>query len=111
MFLNNILHAETSRKHFENTPLLRQTLYKFQSQHKAQQALNYIHACIKENLCPSFLRISNTNKKQIGLKAAEIFRLRKRKLKYELKEKSQKLIELKIQLEILSQKINCKKTL
>ena len=88
MFLNNLLIAETSRKHFENIPLLRKTLYKYQAQHKTQKSLDYIHVCLEENLCPNFLKISNKNKKQIGLKPGEISKLRKRKLEDEFKAKS-----------------------
>ena len=87
MFLNNILKSESSRKYFANTPLLKTTLHKYQARHKAQKALDYIHVCIEENLCPNFLRISKSSKLQIGLTAREVLKLQKRKLQDEQKYK------------------------
>ena len=69
MLLNNLLIAETSRKHFENIPLLKQTLYKYQASHKAQKSLDYVH---EEYLWPIFARIGNTNIKQIGITAEQV---------------------------------------
>ena len=91
MFYNNLITTEITRKYFANKPLLLQTFYKFQTKHKTEKALDYIHVCIEEGLWPKFIRISKKNKKQIRLNAGDIIRLRKRKLNYELKIKTEKL--------------------
>ena len=105
MLLNNLLIAETSRKHFENIPLLKQTLYKYQALHRAQKSLDYVHVCQEEYLWPIFARIGNKNIKQIGIKAVEVRKFRKRKLNYEREKLTEKLNALKIKLEQLSKEI------
>ena len=66
MFFNNLITAETRRKNFANIPLIKQTFYKLQARHKTQKSLDYIHSCIQDGLWPTFLKISEKNKKQIG---------------------------------------------
>ena len=61
--------------------------------------------CDEENLTPKFVEDALKNVKQLGLKQAEIFRIKKRKLLDEKNTKLETLKNLKFEFEILSNQI------
>jgi hypothetical protein len=64
-----------------------------------------VQKCDEENLTPKFVEDALKNVKQLGLKQAEIFRIKKRKLLDEKNTKLETLKNLKFEFEILSNQI------
>ena len=62
------------------------------------ESLKFLQKCDENNLTPTFLKISLKNVRQIGLKPAEIFRMKKRKLKAEKNFKLEKIKTTKYNL-------------
>ena len=79
------------RKQFREPQLLRTAFYKLKNSHRTFQSISYVRKCFDLNLEPKFLKISEKNKKQLGLNKGEIFKLRKRRLLKEQNALNEKL--------------------
>ena len=105
MSFYNLIEAEKRRIHFPNNPLPQQAFYKLKNIHRAEQSLKFLQKCDDDNLHPNFLKISMKNVKNLGLKSAEMFKLKKRIMTAEKNLKLERIKIGKIEFQNLSLQI------
>jgi hypothetical protein len=98
-FYYDLIEAEKRRLYFANNNLPLNAFYKWKNLHRTEESLKFLQKCDENNLTPTFLKISLKNVRQIGLKPAEIFRMKKRKLIAEKNFKLEKIKTTKIQFD------------
>ena len=101
----NLIEAEKQRIYFPNNRLPINTFYKLISVHRTEESLKFLQKCDDENLTPKFLEDALKNVQQLGLKPAELFRMKKRKLLEEKHKKLEILKNVKFEFESLSNQI------